>query len=259
MHWYIVNVNQFTMKSILTKVLPKTVLWEKPCLCVLKISSLQTLLSPTKLLPTKVWSRKNPITAQSLQKSKLKYGWRGTHIFTPGTGHGRGCITLLPVHVQPRLDTLIQLGQRGHIFKVSINQGTAIIANIYSPTGHSREKIEFFEKVKREIEMIRDPADDVYLLGDFNTVFEKYETQFRAFTNQEQRFSQQIKQIIDSLALEDAWLQDRTTHTWRQPGSRKSSRLDRIYYLHNLKQKSIFFGTGTIKQLRPQTESKDLM
>ena len=50
----------------------------------------------------------------------------------------------------------------------------------------------------------------------------------------EQRHSMQIKQIIDSLALEDVWQHDRKTHTWRQSGSRKSSRLDRIYYQHNL-------------------------
>ena len=167
---------------------------------------------------------------------KLRFGWRGTHIFTPGTGHGRGCITLLPSHIQPDPDTVSHFTQRGHIFKALINQNHAVVVNAYAPNGLTREKIEFVQRVKEAIELLRDPADDVYLLGDLNTVFEAYESQSRSYTQQEQRHSLQIKQIIDSLSLEDIWQNDRTTHTWRQPGTKKSSRLDRIYYQHNLRK-----------------------
>ena len=69
---------------------------------------------------------------------RIKFRWRGNHVFTPGSGDGRGCLTLLPVHVQPDLDTLIHLDQRGHIFKVSLDQSSAIIANLYAPTGQPR-------------------------------------------------------------------------------------------------------------------------
>ena len=167
---------------------------------------------------------------------KLKYGWRGSHIFTPGTGHGRGCVTLLPSHIQPDPQSIVHLGQRGHIFKAMINQNSAIVANIYAPNGQNRDKIEFFGNVKREIDTLRDPIDDVYLMGDLNTVFEPYEVQSRTYSTQEQRHSSTIKQIIDSLALEDVWQQDKVTLTWRQPGSRKSSRLDRVYYQHSLEK-----------------------
>ena len=161
---------------------------------------------------------------------KIRYGWRGNHVFTPGSGHGRGCLTLLPIHVQPDRDTVTHLDQRGHIFKASLHQNTVIIANLYAPTGQTREKTDFFTRVKRELERIRDPSDDLYIMGDLNTVFGPHELQSRSYSDQEQRHSNQIKQIIDSLSLDDIWAHDRTTHTWRQPGSRKSSRLDRIYY-----------------------------
>ena len=170
---------------------------------------------------------------------KIKYGWRGTHTFTPGSGHGRGCITLMPAHVQPDPDTVVQLGQRGHIFKASMGQSSVLIANIYSPTGHTREKIDFFEKLRLEITRLREPGDEVYLMGDFNTVFEPYEIRARSYSLQEQRHSAIIKQILDSLALEDAWQQNKSTHTWRQPGTLKTSRLDRIYHQSNLKFVSI--------------------
>ena len=173
-----------------------------------------------------------------INDQRLKFGWRGNHVFTPGTGHGRGCVTLLPTHVQPDNATITHFEQRGHIFKATLNENSAVIANIYSPNGHNREKIDFFKKVKEAIELLRDPRDDVYLLGDFNTVFEIYETHSRTYSTHEQRCSTQVKQIIDSLALEDIWLGDRTSHTWRQTGSRKSSRLDRIYFSHDLIKKN---------------------
>ena len=167
---------------------------------------------------------------------QLRFGWRGTHIFTPGTGHGRGCITLLPSHIQPDTQSIVHLDQRGHIFKAQINNSSAVIANVYAPNGHNRDKVEFFSNLKREIERLRDPIDDVYLMGDFNTVFEPYEVHSRAFSSQEQRHSRLIKQIIDSLALEDVWQHDKVSLTWRQPGSKKNSRLDRIYYQLSLEK-----------------------
>ena len=172
-----------------------------------------------------------------ISDQRLRFGWRGNYIFTPGSGHGRGCATLLPIHVQPDLDTVTHFEQRGHIFKATLDQNSAVIANIYSPNGHNRDKIDFFQKVKEAIEAIRDPNDDVYLMGDLNTVFAPYETHCRSYSSQEQRCSTQVKHIIDSLALEDIWINNHTTHTWRQTGTKKSSRLDRIYFSHSLAKK----------------------
>ena len=169
---------------------------------------------------------------------KIIFGWRGTHVFTPGTGHGRGCITLMPPHIQPLPNSIVQLNQRGHIFKVRIDQRTAVVANAYAPTGITRDKIDYIRKLKDEINLLREPSDDVYLMGDLNTVFNSEEIQARSFSNQEQRHSNQIKQIHDALSLDDVWQNDHQTHTWRQPGTRKSSRLDRIYYQHSLVKKS---------------------
>ena len=166
--------------------------------------------------------------------STIKYGWRGNHVFTAGAGHGRGCITLLPSHIQPEPDSIVHLGERGHIFRAIIEDNYAVVANIYAPTGQGRQKVEFFRQVKDCFEAAREPGDDSYLLGDFNTVFEQYELRSRTYSRQEQRLSAQIKQIVDSLALQDSWQNNYTAHTWMQAGMKKSSRLDRIYYDNGL-------------------------
>ena len=51
------------------------------------------------------------------------------------------------------------------------NNSSIIIANVYAQTGHNRDKVEFFSNFKREIEKLRNPIDNVYLMGDFNTDF----------------------------------------------------------------------------------------
>ena len=58
----------------------------------------------------------------------------------------------------------------------------------------------------------------------------------RAFSSQEQRHSRLIKKKIYSLALENVWQHDKVSLTWRQPGSNKNSRLDRIYYQLSLEK-----------------------
>ena len=68
---------------------------------------------------------------------QLRFGWRGTHIFTPGTEHGCGCITLLPSHIQPGTQSIVHLDQRGHIFKAQINKVDVhflIVKNAYLPS-----------------------------------------------------------------------------------------------------------------------------
>ena len=51
------------------------------------------------------------------------------------------------------------------------NNSSIIIANVYAQTGLNRDKVEFFSNFKREIEKLRNPIDNVYLMGDFNTDF----------------------------------------------------------------------------------------
>ena len=123
----------------------------------------------------------------STNQQRLQYAWRGTNVLTLGTGHGTGCITLITSHKQPNFDTLVHLRQRGHIFKATLHQNTAKIANISSPTGQTREKTEFFRRLQLKIEAVRDPADDLYLLGDFNTVFEACELQARSYRSQKSK------------------------------------------------------------------------
>ena len=167
----------------------------------------------------------------------LNVGWRGNYVFTPGTGHGRGCVTLISHELHP-LD-ITHIRDRGHVFTVNLNEDKLIIANLYAPTGQNNDKIEFFNEVKRVINSKLTPGDNIILLGDLNTVFEDYECKHRSFLPREKRIAASVKRSLEGLSLTDCWeaANDNTTHTWRK--GKQSSRLDRIMYLlDNCKQTS---------------------
>ena len=68
----------------------------------------------------------------------INLSWRGNYVFTPGTGHGRGCLSLLSSTITPTV--LHQLGERGHIFSIPLGKNKLIIANIYAPNGNGGTK-----------------------------------------------------------------------------------------------------------------------
>ena len=158
--------------------------------------------------------------------SQIAIAWRGNYIFTPGTGHGRGCITLLSSEQTPISSRQIQ--DRGHLISLQRKTNKLIVANIYAPTTLNEEKVNFFNQVKDAINEIREPEDDVILAGNLNTIFEDFECKNRSFTAREKTQSNRIKQILKEITPNDCWQNNKTTHTWRK--NRQSSRLDRIMY-----------------------------
>ena len=162
------------------------------------------------------------ITSPSL----LAISWRGNYVFTPGTGHGRGCITLMGTNLAPT--NIKHLQDRGHILTLQQKTNKLIVANIYAPTTLSEDKIIFFIQLKEAINELREPEDDVIIAGDLNTIFEEYECKNRSFSLRERAQSNRIKQILNDITPHDSWQGNRTTHTWRK--NKQSSRLDRIMY-----------------------------
>lgn len=188
--------------------------------------------------------KKSSMSAVLLQEimikddSQINIAWRGNYVFTPGTGHGRGCLTLLNANLTPNNVTRIE--DRAHVFKLQHSRNNLVVANIYAPTGLNDEKINFFRRIISEINKIRDPEDDVILGGDFNLIFHQFESKHRRHPEREQRMANHIKQLLDDANLIDAWSGsgDKQTHTWRR--NAQSSRLDRILYsLNNCKQQRV--------------------
>ena len=108
-----------------------------------------------------------------IKKDKsLGLSWRGNYVFTPGSGHGRGCVTLLSERHTPNV--IAHLQERGHILSIQRDLGKLIVANIYAPTGQSREKYTFFTELIDKINEAQEPGDDVIIAGDYNTVFKDY-------------------------------------------------------------------------------------
>ena len=67
--------------------------------------------------------------------------WKGQHIFSPGTGKSRGCLTLLSDSEIIQVEQLAD--NRGHVAKIVINNTEYNICNIYAPVGFSEYKGDF--------------------------------------------------------------------------------------------------------------------
>ena len=166
---------------------------------------------------------------------KIPYIWRGNLHFTPGTGNGRGCITLLSSHLN--IVSHRTLDDRAHVLAISRSgeqKVSYIVANIYAPHGYNDAKIRFYEEVLDAITELEErfECDNVVLLGDFNIIFKEAEKSNRSFTGTEKRIASVIGQLLDDANLRDAW-GDQTAFTWRRANSNVFSLLDRVMYRPN--------------------------
>ena len=139
----------------------------------------------------KKYTNKNVDSVIALQETliqtsmKIPFLWRGNLYITPGTGNGRGCITLVSNHLSIISHSSIE--DRAHVLalqKLGDPKITYIVANIYAPNAHNEDKIIFFEEVLDRIAEFEErfECDNVILLGDFNLIFNDYERVNRAFS-----------------------------------------------------------------------------
>ena len=179
-----------------------------------------------------------------LETNNLNYIWSGKHIHTESDGSKGGVITLLGDNVIVKEQ--INIDYDAHIAVIEIiDQKTKqelIIVNLHSPCPHNGEKIDFFEKIKEEIDSLIDKYEEakVIIMGDYNTTFNDLERLGTSRTKGEINIANKINQIMEDLHLRDCWEgASNNSMTWRH--GMKMSRLDRIQWSRDLdlKVKSI--------------------
>ena len=167
---------------------------------------------------------------------KIPYLWRGNMHLTPGTGNGRGCISLVSNHLNIISHSTID--DRAHVIalqKTGDPKVAYIVANIYAPNAHNEDKLVFFEEVLDRVAEMEErfECSNVIMLGDFNLIFEETEKVNRAFSGNEKRVAVAFGRLLREADLHDAWKVregQRTDFTWRRPNSNSFSVLDRVMY-----------------------------
>ena len=163
---------------------------------------------------------------------KIPFLWRGNFHLTPGTGNGRGCVTLFSNHLN--VVTHSTLDDRAHILVLQKSGDlkiSYIVANVYAPNIHNEDKIMFFDEVLDRVTEFEEryECDNVLLLGDFNLIFKESEKLNRVFSGNEKRVAASVGRLLREADFSDAWT-DRTDYTWRRPNSNTMSVLDRVMY-----------------------------
>jgi len=75
----------------------------------------------------------------------IKLIYKNHVICTPGTGSGRGCITLIRGTDITDIEHFAE--QRGHLFKIILNEEEITLVNAYTPNTYNDKKIKFFEEI----------------------------------------------------------------------------------------------------------------
>ena len=169
----------------------------------------------------------------------LKFLWRGDFCETPGTGAGKGCLTLL----SPMLKAVktIHYDQRAHIVvigKSDEKRADLIVVNVYGPNQNNQDKLDFFIRL---IEALADlkleyDCERVIFAGDFNVVFDQSEVKNRSYPLTEKRLARNLKGIFSAADLSDGWHEATNEtgvkFTWQsnRSGQQQFSTLDRILY-----------------------------
>ena len=167
---------------------------------------------------------------------KIPYLWRGNMHLTPGTGNGRGCISLVSSHLN--VISHLTIDDRAHVIalqKTGDLKVAYIVANIYAPNAHNEDKLVFFEEVLDKVAEMEErfECNNVIMLGDFNLIFKESEKVNRAFSGNEKRVATTLGRMLHEADLHDAWAdrdERRMEFTWRRPNSNSISVLDRVMY-----------------------------
>ena len=171
-----------------------------------------------------------------LESSYLKYSWPGNTAITPSSGAKGGIITLLSGDINI-LDQIDIDNEAQILFTEMINNKDAtplIIVNLHSPCAHDQLKIDFFKKVKTQIDILMQDhgQSEILIMGDFNTTFWPSE---RINTNRGKReviAAKCLVRMFEDLNITDCWNKFDNTMTWRHGD--KMSRLDRIQWSQGL-------------------------
>jgi len=184
----------------------------------------RTLVSNLKL-KLKGYERKIIMLQETMIQNDdyIKFIWQNTYVFTAGTGHGRGCITLLEGVDLESFEHIAE--DRGHKMVLKTTNDDEITAfNIYAPNGYSQTKREFFEMVLEKVP----PQGKILIGGDINITLNEMERINTTRCKQEEKMAEWLKIRVEENELIDAWPpQD---HRMTRMANDKASRLDRWWF-----------------------------
>ena len=174
-----------------------------------------------------------------LESSYINYSWHGNVALTPSCGAKGGIITLVSGNInileQFDIDNEAQIVLAE---MVEDRESTMlIIINLHSPCAHDQTKIDFFSKIKDQINDLTRVHDncEIIMLGDFNTTFYPLERINTNRSKSEAVIAENIKEMFNELNLKDCWNKFDNSMTWRHGD--KMSRLDRILWTDSLELK----------------------
>ena len=174
-----------------------------------------------------------------LESSYLKYSWSGNSAITSSLGAKGGIITLVSGNINI-LDQIDIDNDAQILFTEIIDNKEStplVIVNLHSPCAHDQTKIEFFKKIKDQIDTFRldHGPSEIVIMGDFNTTFWPSERINTTRSKREVTVARELINIFEDLQMIDCWNKFDNSMTW-QHGD-KMSRLDRIQWSQGLNDK----------------------
>ena len=161
---------------------------------------------------------------------EIKNQWEGEVYISPGTTFRDG-ILLLAKATAPKID-ILKSDSKGRFIIFRVSNTNDVVANIYAPSGITREKRElrqnFFRMVNKLLDTHTNRADNIILLGDFNTTL----TRIDRSSGELGEGKTELEHLIQKFDLEDSWrLQNPKEELYTHYHGRTNtySRIDRAY------------------------------
>ena len=140
---------------------------------------------------------------QSNKYLEIKNHWEGEIHISPGTIFRNG-ILLLAKATAPKID-IFKSDSKGRFLIFTALNTNDVVANIYAPSGITKEKRElrqnFFRKLNKLLDIYTNRADNIILLGDFNTTI----TRMDRSSEELGEGKSELEHLIQKFDLEDNW------------------------------------------------------
>ena len=110
----------------------------------------------------------------------------------------------MPKATAPKID-ILKSDSKGRFLIFTVLNTNDVVANIYAPSGITKEKRElrqnFFRKLNKLLDIYTNRADNIILLGDFNTTI----TRMDRSSEELGEGKSELEHLIQKFDLEDNW------------------------------------------------------
>ncbi len=155
--------------------------------------------------------------------------WGGEILFSHGSTNARGVAVLCPTDIEYKIESVTRDSQgRYLIIKVTIEDETHLLVNVYAPSDNEKDKIAFITDLKSQI--ANHEVCNLVLGGDFNIHLHPTLDYKGNRTEQDsEKYRAEILAMLDTFELTDVWrLYNGNTFkfTWHSKTKKIFSRLD---------------------------------